>query len=236
MVEEGRPESQLVWIDLDGRSEPFGRRHEGMLIAVRPHGDRRVVYDVHLEGATSNPVWAYDTQRGVSTHLFTVDVGSGFSCPLPDGRIAFSDFMTNTTVVYPGTGRGEPEALADGVLIGTTPDGHTLLLADFSSSREPRLMWDDLTDDAPAAPIEVAMTATSPPTLSAAGRWMLWAHDASGEDQVYLARFPPTDEVWQVSVQGADSGLFTPAGDAILVSSTGDGLNGKLRMRRVAFR
>ena len=76
---------------------------------------------------------------------------------------------------------------------------------------------------------------TSRPTLSNDGRWLLWGHDASGETQVYLAPFPPTGEFWQVSVDGANLGFFTPEDDAIIVSLLDSTFGAGRSVRRIAF-
>jgi hypothetical protein len=234
VTQEGLVESQLAWLDLEGNIESFSRRQEGMIVGA-PHSDgRRIVYAVVDTTGSESSIWAYDLERGVSTYLRSHDTMAALPVLLPDGRLAVSVIFENRTQVFPASGQGEAEPLFDKILFDISADGRSAVLGTNDKRGGAEIFWDDLTDEAePEYFRSVGMSGPTGLRLSPDGQWLLFASKESGESQIYLSRFPPTDEEWQVSVDGATTGLFTA--DGILVLDNAFMASRRLTVRRVSF-
>ena len=57
------------------------------------------------------------------------------------------------------------------------------------------------------------------PTFSPDGRWLAYASDESGRDEVYVRSYPGTEGKWQVSVAGGSEPRWSPDGRELLYTS-----------------
>jgi hypothetical protein len=81
-----------------------------------------------------------------------------------------------------------------------TPDGKTLIVQNTQRSSD---IWSlALHGDGKLVPLVATSAAERNPRLSPDGRWLAYGSDESGRYEVYVRRFPVTDEKWQVSTRG----------------------------------
>ena len=47
------------------------------------------------------------------------------------------------------------------------------------------------------------------------GRWIAYVSDESGQSEVYVKRYPPTEEEWQITTDFGKEPVWSPAGDEL---------------------
>ena len=201
-----------LWVDRDGRilSEvaPPGTYED---VALSPDGTRLALSAVSEQPATRD-IWVRDLARGVSSRL-SFDPDDDFG-PVwsPDGsRIAFTSYRDGALRCY--------LKAADGVgaedSVPHTRGGHefpldwsraagTILLGRIVTT--PRYQWDIWTVGADSlrvrAPVLQSAFDERWGRLSPDGRWLAYASNESGRDEVYVVPFPGAGGKWQVSTAG----------------------------------
>jgi len=223
----------LAWVDRQGKlmsriDEP---RFRPTAAAISPEGDRVVSVEVN-EGKAD--IWLYDIRRNARTRL-TSDGDASNPAWMPDGR----------TILYEGAAGNRGSSIkrvsADGsgraleVLPGRRPrvssDGTTVFYG--AADKDGVRLWyrSLVTKDAMPLPFLAQPFYSISASPSPDGRFI--AYDAEpGPDQseIYLRRFPPSDEMWQVSTSGgttprwsSDGRLFfAKGGDVFEVDITTD--------------
>jgi eukaryotic-like serine/threonine-protein kinase len=155
---------------------------------------------------TASDIWILDLKRDVSTKLTLEGVTTN---PLfsRDGRfLYYRSFSANRFRIRrrPLRGAGPDETVFEGSNWETawdeTPDEKTLIVGNVTGNLGIN-----------ALPLEGAQKLVSllstefsqrSPALSPDGRWMAYDSDESGRREVYVRRFPVTEEKWQVSTRG----------------------------------
>ena len=183
-----------------------------------PDGTHLAV-DVTWHGRSD--IYVYNLERGSRRRLthrgFNID-------PLwtPDGKRIF--FRSNRSAsgaqdVYsiPTDGSGEAELLpvsAPNMVPGSwANDGQLLVLTDISDTQPTRNLWilDTTSGGAPeqllSSPHNVGWGAFSPD-----GRWLAYASDESGADEVWVRPFGRTGPAEQISTGGGIEPLWSPDG------------------------
>ncbi len=167
-------------------------------------------------------IWIWDFVRKTSTRL-TLDKTREFE-PIwtPDGkRIVYSSGpATGDCGLYwkAADGRGEVERLASvpgKVLLpySWSSDGKTLVILETDWAN-----WDigmlSMEGTRPRKLLlQERQVAEIEPRISPDGRWMAYASDESGRDEIYVRPFPDvTNGRWQVSTGGGNSPLWSPDG------------------------
>jgi Tol biopolymer transport system component/predicted Ser/Thr protein kinase len=206
---EGSPEKQLTWFDRSGKRlgslGPAGLLDEP---ALSPDETRISVNGGRPEGLTIT-IWAIDLPRGSISRLIPEDTDASDSSDSvwsPDGRtFAYRANRAGKVEVHVrdvSSGRedvalrlpglpGPIEWTLDGksLICGANgPTGLNLWLVPITGDRKPRLLLNE----------DVRRQAR----ISPDGRFFAYASDESGGNEVYLRRFPPTGERWQVSQGG----------------------------------
>jgi len=237
VVQDGEAESQLARIDLDGSVTLLGRRHTGAVFPAERSVNGHLLFGSMVQSSMTARVWSYDLERGVSRFLLESEGAMPLAVMLDDGRFALSSFRQQEARAYSPTGTPEDELLAEGIVICASSDGRRIGILQSSGATSGTLSVDLLDDD--QEPFVIRAKARDGPfslRLSPDGRWALFVSDESGEDQIYLTPIPPTGQEWQVSVDGARAGLFTPDGKTILLSN-GNLLSQQLNtiVKRVSF-
>jgi serine/threonine protein kinase/Tol biopolymer transport system component len=155
---------------------------------------------------SASDIWVLDLRRDVSTKLTLEGVTTN---PLfsRDGRFLYYRSLTANRFRIrrkPLHGGGPDETLFEGGSWETawdeTPDGKTLIVGNVTGI----LGINALSLDGAQKLVPLLSTEFSQrsPTLSPDGRWMAYDSDESGRREVYVRRFPVTEEKWQVSTRG----------------------------------
>jgi len=155
---------------------------------------------------TASDIWTLDLRRDVSTKL---TLGSVTTNPLfsHDGRyIYYRSFGANRFEIRrkPVRGAGSDETVFEGNAFESafdeTPDGKTLIVGKVGGSLD---IWAlPLEGDRRLVPVLTTEFSERAPSLSPDGRWLAYCSDESGRFEVYVRRFPVTEEKWQVSTRG----------------------------------
>jgi len=155
---------------------------------------------------TASDVWILDLKRDVSTKLTlgTVTVGPVFS---RDGRfLYYRSFLRNRFEIRRKSLRsgGPDETLFEGNAFDSpadeTPDGKTLIVQSVRGSLDIQAL--PLEGDRKLVPVLTTEFSERGSRLSPNGRWLAYCSDDSGRFEVYVRRFPVTEEKWQVSTRG----------------------------------
>jgi Tol biopolymer transport system component len=204
--------SQLVWVDRTGQQlEALSDRGDYGDVTLSPDGGRAAV--TLLDEAGSNrDVWLLDVPRRLRTR-FTFDPAEENS-PIwsPDGgTVAFSSQRKGFPDVF---GKSSDSGTIEDVLLAETGaenplswsrDGRFLLYGSFgrgSSLRNVDLWVLPLWGDRKPFPFMQTSFSESAAAFSPDSRWVAYASDESGRNEVYVAPFPGPGGKWQVSTAG----------------------------------
>jgi hypothetical protein len=209
--------NQLLWIDQEGTETPFGRSHETILDADLDRADEHIAYSVRHDGAFE--VWVYDLERRLATMRLRDKVSMADMALMPGGRIAISSVLgpeQGAGVIDLHTS-GAPEPFSRYGIREVAPDGQTLVAINRDAPGGTRLLLvgPGDTDERPFLDPAYDEELES---FSPEGDWMLYLSERTGEQQAYLAPFPPgeADRSWPVSADGADDAWFSDELDEIV--------------------
>jgi Tol biopolymer transport system component len=203
---EGNPEKQLTWFDRSGR--PLGTVGPARLWdepALSPD-ETRVSVDGTSPETNHGTLRAIDLARGTISPLTSDETDANDSAWSPDGKsfayranrggegeVRVRDLVSGRDVVVmrsaglPGPVNWSP----DGTFLVCAVQGTTgvrLWTVPATGEGKPRLLLDE--------------TVLRQIQFSPDGRFFAYASGESGQNEVYLRRFPPTSERWQVSQWG----------------------------------
>ncbi len=210
----------LVWVDRNGKEEP-------LTIPAGVYDNPRISPDGKRVALSVGPtetqdVWVWDFGLKTLTRL-TFDKGQdGFPVWTPDGkRIAFHTHQKNGRgSIYwkAADGTGEDEAVGSFPGIEIFPcswsgDGRTLLVTAGFAGTAIDIGAQPVEGDKKYRPLLKEAYAEAQPHISRDGRWIAYASDESGQNQVYVRPFPELNKGrWQVSANGGESPLWSPNG------------------------
>ena len=202
----GRTEFQLTWFDRAGKK--IGTVGSPALFdepMLSPDGTRVSVGQTNTETDVGN-LWAVDLVRNSIARLTPAELDANDAVWSPDGRrIAYRANVAQGSEVRIrdlATGREETIFRSAGLPgpIEWHPGGEFLVVA-RSIETGLNLLLVPLTGDRKARPL-LDERVRRQLRFSPDGRFFLYASDESGQHEVYLRRFPPTSERWQVSQGG----------------------------------
>ena len=225
----------LVWVDREGREEPIGappRNYtsprispDGMRVALNPR-DQEV------------DIWIWDLIRETLTRL-TFDPGTDtFPVWSPDGlRIAFSSGRGGDRGgIYwraaDGSGLVERLAESGGQMFPSSflPDATGIIFRGaLTGAENDDIAIVSLDGGGDTTPLLQTTFRERNPELSPDGRWLAYASNESGREEIFVRGFPEVDAGgrWQVSTGGGlqplwsrdGRELFYRSGDALLAVS-----------------
>jgi eukaryotic-like serine/threonine-protein kinase len=236
--------SRLVLVDRTGNVRASGA-DSGSYYAPRLSPDGRRV--ALLRGTDANfsnrDVWIVDLVQRTQTRL-TFDTSAGWPLWSPDGRrIVYSRFLDGSSgfrgqlYSLPADGSGTPEPLvadSSGQWIPASfePGGKGIVYSGLPSPASKAGIW-RATIGAGAKPQQVLVTPfdNGPVSLSPDGRWIAYAGNESGRNEVYVRPYPGAGGRWQVSLEGGTEPLWSPAGGEIFYRHGDDMMAATVRTR-----
>jgi len=203
--------STLTWFDRGGRQ----LRTEALSGSIQAPSLSRDGQHVVVErtDASGTDLWRIDPARGTNTRL-TDD-------PAPDVRPVLSPdgtqvaFTRNQKIVRKfASGLGAEDILGDGETTDWSPDGKhvtfirggALWALPLSGDKTPVQLVDTKGNDRRGR-------------FSPDGTWIAYESNFSGRFEVYVQRFPPTSELWPVSVEGGGSAYWRSDGKELFFSA-----------------
>jgi Tol biopolymer transport system component len=207
--ERKRNLGELVWLDRAG--QPLGNageRADYIHPWLSPDG-RRAVVEIIDPDTQTHAVWMLDLVRGSRSQFVTGPAQSHFPVWSPDGRtILFSSDRSGpwSLVARPSAGAGADEELlrstTTSLAVDWSRDGRFILYQTVDPSTRSDV-W-ALPMAPRGQPFAVANSARNErqAQLSPDGRWVAYASDDSGREDVWVQRFPEAKEKWPVSTSG----------------------------------
>ncbi len=220
----GNIQGQLTWFDREGKAlGSVGDPGLYRTLALSPDGKRVAIERADSQNPGNRNIWLYDFARGVTTR-FTFD-SNWDSSPIwsPDGsRIAFSSNRSGTFDLYEKASNlaGEDEVVfkSNDAKLPTSwsSDGRFLLYQNTGTSQVWILPLNGGGDRKPVA-MEHSQFNESYGKFSPDGRWIAYASEESGKNQVYVQPFEPS------AAMGSTSGGRAPITGKWMVSKDGGG-------------
>jgi len=218
---------QLAWIDRNGgqleTAGPFGP-YRG--INVSPDGKRIAV---HRHEATGGDIWVIDP--GGVTRL-TFDASRHNSMPIwsPDGsRIVYSSLQKAKWGLYQtlSNGSGTEELLFESDLLKVpmswSPDAKRIVFWVQDPKTTGDLWVLPLEGDKKPTPFLATPFNESHPQVSPDGKWIVYASNATGRNEIYVQPFPTGSGRWQVSTAGGDWPRWRRDGKELFFHGLGNG-------------
>jgi Tol biopolymer transport system component len=194
----------LVWFDRRGNIAGRTSAVSGPRGLSLSPDESQAAYTTGTQSASD--LWIVDLKRDVPTSLTS---GGVAAAPLfsRDGRfIYYASFGPERFEIRrrPVRGSGPDEIIFEGNAFEAphdeTPDGRTLIVQNTTRSYD---IWAlPLEGDRKLIPMLTTEFSERQPRLSPDGRWVAYVSDESGRLEVYVRRFPITEEKWQVSTRG----------------------------------
>ena len=203
---------RLGWIDRHGNVEPLP-------FPPAFYGHPRLSPDGSQVAATvSDPdtdVWVFDLSRRTSTRL-TRDGKSLWPIWTPDGqRIVYASTRGGPAVIRskPANGSGDDELLVENGYINRPGSWSGAAgLAMMQVRDDEQEVWIQPSASAPRR-FPASRVGAADPRVSPDGRWIAYRTDYSGQNEVFVDRFPePSGGGVQVSRQGGTTPVWSPNG------------------------
>ncbi len=196
---------------------------DGFQVGMLPAPNRRRAI---LGGASdTSRFWVRDLPSGIMLPI-SFDVrrfrGAGWLPSSDSMLVAASTGTGSELLLFRADGLGSPVSLARdtglvGGIISTTPDGRVVTAHRFArGTGAPAVVWLDRQRDTVWRTLIPPARRAREVTLSPDGRWLAYATDLSGRDEVYVQSFPNVDAgLVQVSVDGGATPQWSPRGDRL---------------------
>jgi Tol biopolymer transport system component len=206
----GRPESQLMWLDRSGKkigeAGPPARDFTG--ITLSPDG--KEIAFVRSTPTGEDNVWLTDLERATETRLTSPPLVPHSPVWSRDGRrVAFGS--AGAIYIKDVAGGGQEVALDHGDLImpsDISQDGRWMVFTetDPKTAGDIWLLPDPLVPAANHKPAPFLRTPfnESQGQISPDGKWLAYTSNESGTDEVYIRPFPSGDGKWQISTGTRD--------------------------------
>jgi Tol biopolymer transport system component len=139
----------------------------------------------------------------------------------PDGGAIFYDRRGAPSELRRRSMRGEPRDEPTGVTGAFTnphsisPDGRYLLFSKFDRDHNHDIGVLDLQGDRKPQMLIATEFTEAVPRFSPDGRWFVYSSDELGEPEIFVRRFPMTNEKWRVSTTGGQQPSWSVDGKEI---------------------
>ena len=220
---------QLVWFDRSGKETPALEEPGSYRDAWLSPDAKRLAFEA-VKGTENADIWIRDLARGV-TSRFTFDAANDMD-PVwsPDGRaIAFStQRKVADLMLKDAAGTREPELLLesdeDKYASDWSRDGKYLLFC--SQGKETRFdLWAlPMTGERKPFPVAKTKFVELFGSFSPDSRYVTYASNESGQQEVYVQEFPDARNKWLVSNKGGVEPFWSGNGQEIYYRSSDSNL------------
>jgi serine/threonine protein kinase len=207
--------SQLVWYDATGKQGESVLPENAVYSWPTLSPDASKMAFV-LETNGIGDIWVVDIARHTKTHLTFGPLQSGWPVWWPDGKsIVFGYGATSMVSFYrqnaDGTGSKEKLLETPGIFAipsSVSPDGRYIayMRLDPKSSTGVDIwalpMFTDKSGEQKPFPVVATNFSDVAPSFSPDGKWLAYANDETGRQEVYIQPFPSGAGRWQVSTAG----------------------------------
>ncbi len=209
--------TQMVWVERSGKVlGPIGPPQEQWPFPELSPDGRHVA--IAAKENDVDDIWIHDAERGTRTRLSAGNVPYSIEAWSPNARSILYNEGSGaplTMKVRSADGGGEPQTLRNGWAAAYSADGRYLLFSDFGLTTAWDLFYLDAKGDGKPVLLVGGPGAQMWPRVSPDNHYFAYVSDESGEDEVYIKRFPGADGKWQVSVGGGTWPRWTRRGNRI---------------------
>jgi serine/threonine protein kinase len=166
----------------------------------------------------NNDIWEYDLIRGTSRRLTSDPTEESCVSFFPTGdKFVFNRVLgvsTGTIEVFDLTTGTISDSIGEGLNPVLSHDGRYLIYeTDVRGNYD--LWYRDLEDKSPPKVLLKTENREHNAVFSKDDKWFAYISNQSGEDQIYLRRFPDALNPMQVSVKGGYQPFWNPSGDTL---------------------
>ena len=223
----------LMWVDAAGQAAPLPvERDQYLGISLSPDGTRAAV---GTNAAENRDVWVVDLARGSRTRVTTDAEVDHLPLWSPDGEsVVFASLREETPALYrkPADGTGVAERLVtiDGAMFiaanGWTPDGTALVATVSTSLDQSDIGLVPLTSSGSSSwePLIQSDAQEFDGAISPDGRWLAYASNETGRNEIYVQRFPELGQRQAISIGGGYGPAWSADGRSLsYILSVGTG-------------
>ncbi len=216
------PEGRIVWVDLEGNVErlpfPLGFYQSPRL---SPDGKQLVI----TRQDNMPNLWVYGLDRGTSRR-FTDEQGAEYWAiwTLDGKRIVYNSTRTGKSAIpllwKPADGSGPEKLFAEGEYHmqpkSWSADGKAMVLTEGLNPDSGVDIWIlKLDGDRKPEPFLNSSYNEIHPIFSPDGRWIAYATDESGRDEVYVRPYPGPGDIIPISTDGGREPVWSPDGKTL---------------------
>jgi serine/threonine protein kinase/Tol biopolymer transport system component len=206
------PPLTLAWVSRNGTEQTLSApAHNYALPRLSPDGQRVAAGIEEAE----NQIWLYDLSRDALTRLTFEGKANVDPIWTPDGKRIVFKGEKNRLFWQSADGSGTAEDLVSGELStnnvpgSISPDGQELALIE---DRAVRKIWIMPLKDRIPHMLDDSPQYETAPEFSPDGRWIVYASNESGRDEIYVRPYTGQGGKWQVSTEGGTEPVWNPKG------------------------
>jgi len=221
----GAGQTAAVWVDRTGSASPLaGNTYGYMTPSLSPDGKELVV--ARIVEAGREEVWLHDVETGTAARLSTTSYIDNLPLWWPDGeRVVFNSLRRP-----PGLYQVSPDLRDSSALVlqrgrqilvpgSFSPDGRVLAYTELND-RTLGDLWTFSLDDGSVTPVVRSPWNERTPAFSPDGRWLAFASNESGVDQVYVQAYPGPGPPMQISTDGGREPVWSRDGTELFYRHT----------------
>jgi eukaryotic-like serine/threonine-protein kinase len=226
----GEGGGQLTWFDAAGKQSGTVGQAGVSFPRLSPDG-KRLAYMAGSVARMNGDIWVADLERGIQTR-FTfgpqINVAPVWS---PDGsQIAYAGLAPGSggfaIFVKNSSGAGDAQQIfyqpvTNSIPTDWTADGKYIIFRALGQNGRAGIWALPLSGDRKPFPYIRSQFNVDAGRVSPNGRWIAYASDESGTDEVYVSSFPYGGGKWQVSQGGGDEPEWGREGNTVYYHAPG---------------